>query len=305
MSGTMSKRALLLPVLIAVPLLSKTPQIGDDEYGTPRIIGTITDRQLDEVSGLVQSSSGAFWWVLNDSGNAPRIYAIEGNGRLLARFNVSGAKQIDWEDLARGPGRDGKPALYIADAGNNNLDREELTIYRVPEPRVSRRAQNDLHTGKTAPAEAFRFRYPEGKHDAEALFVDPETGRPYLVTKELIPPCGVYRFPLPLSATRTVVLEKVHGDAIKVISGMMLVTGAATSPDGKRVTIRTYLTALELVRSGEPFESLFKAQPRTVRIPIEKQGEAISYTASGMGLVTTSEKVPAPLFEMDRRKRER
>lgn len=268
-------------------------------YSEPKPIGTITDRQLAEVSGLVPSRTAkGTWWVHNDSGDQPRLYAINSKGQLIAKFTVSEAKAVDWEDLASGPGADGRPALYIADSGNNSLGRSELTLYRVAEPNISQASATKLLTGETAAAEAFPFRYPDGKHDAEALFVDPQTGRPYLVTKKMNPPCAVYRFPLPLQPGKVVTLEKVMGKATKEIAQLALVTGATASPDGKRVTIRTYFTALELSRTGGNFESLFNAVPQTVKIPLEQQGEAISYTADGKALVTTSEKLPAPLYQL-------
>lgn len=270
-------------------------------YSEAKPVGTITDRQLAEVSGLVPSrtAKGA-WWVHNDSGDQPRLYALNGKGQLIAKFMVSEAKAVDWEDLASGPGADGKPALYIADSGNNSLARSELTLYRVTEPNLNQASTAKPLTGETVAAEAFPFRYPDGKHDAEALFVDPQARRPYLVTKKMNPPCAVYRFPLPLQAGKLVTLEKVTGKAVKEIAQLALVTGATTSPDGKRVTIRTYFTALELTRAGGTFESLFNAPPQTVKIPLEQQGEAISYTGDGKALVTTSEKLPAPLYQMTR-----
>ncbi len=271
-------------------------------YETAKPLGTITDPQLNEISGLAPSRTmRGVWWVHNDSGDQPRVYAVNSRGQLLAKFMVTEARNVDWEDMAIGPGKDGKPALYLADSGNNSLRRGELTLYRVAEPSLAKATPKTVLTGETEAAEAFPFRYPDGKHDAEALFLDPQSGRPYLVTKKMTPPCAVYRFPLPLQAGQTATLEKVTtGKALKAISQLALITGAATSPDGKRVVIRTYFTALELVRTGGKFESLFNAEPQTIKVPLEKQGEAISYTLDGKALVTTSETVPAPLYQLVR-----
>ncbi|MBI1760684.1 MAG: hypothetical protein HYR56_04535 [Acidobacteria bacterium] len=282
------------------PVVPLQDLIGGARYETAKLLGTITDPQLTEISGLTPSRTlrGA-WWVHNDSGDQARLYAVNSRGQLLAKFTVTEAKNVDWEDLASGPGPDGKPALYLADSGNNSLSRSELTLYRVAEPSLAGAVPKRVLMDETEVAEAFPFRYPDGKHDAEALFLDPQSGRPYLVTKKMTPPCAVYRFPLPLQAGKTVTLEKVTtGKALLAISQLVLVTGAATSPDGKRVVIRTYFTALELARTGGKFETLFNAEPQTIKIPLEKQGEAISYTLDGKALVTTSEKLPAPFFQM-------
>jgi hypothetical protein len=279
------------------------PQGGNSNpvYSAPKQIGLITDPQLTEISGLAASrTTKGVWWVHNDSGDKARLYAINNQGRLLAKYSVSEARNIDWEDLASGPGSDGKPALYIGDIGNNSLSRSELTIYRVSEPSLAQASPKTILTGETAAAEAFPFRYPDGKHDAEAIFVDPQSGRLYIVTKKMTLPCAVYRLPLPLQAGKTVTLEKVSGAAVKTISELALVTGATASPDGQRVVIRTYFTAIELTRAGRGFESVFNAEPLRIKIPLERQGEAISYTADGKALVTTSEHVPAPLFQLVR-----
>jgi hypothetical protein len=269
-----------------------------DLYAEAKIIGTITDSKLAEISGLAPSRTmrGA-WWVHNDSGNEAKLYALNAQAKKLGEFTVTDANNTDWEDMAGYKSKDGKAMLYFADSGNNGGERDEFTLYRVAEPNLTQSS-----SGVTAPAEKFKFRYPAGKPDAEALFLDPATGRPYLVTKTTKPPCAVYRFPWPLRADAVMTLEKVAGRGAEALSQLALVTGAAASPDGLRVVVRTYFTALELVREkGKPFESIFAAQATRLKIPLERQGEAISYTADGKALVTTSEKLPAPLFLLQRK----
>jgi len=266
------------------------------QYSEPEQVGTITAKALPEVSGITPSRTAAgVWWVHNDSGDQARLYAITTSGKLLGTFEVAGAQNRDWEDIASGPGRDGSPALYIADTGDNNLSRDDLVVYRVKEPNLSQGVADRA----TEPAEAFPFRYPDGRHDAEALIADPKSGHIYIVTKTRTTPCGVYRFPMPLRSGQQVVLEKVKGTATSEISQMRLITGAATSPDGSRVVIRTYFAAIELRRAaGRPFEDVFNAEPLLVKMPVERQGEAIAYSPDGKSLVTTSEKLPAPIYRM-------
>lgn len=267
-------------------------------YELAKQIGTIIDKKLSEVSGITAGRRNpGIWWVHNDSGDEARLYALDQSGKLIATFSVPGAKNVDWEDLGSGPGRDGHPALYIADTGDNGRVRDELVVYRVPEPAVNKNETS----GSTETAEAFPFIYPDGKHDAEAIFVDQQSGRIYIVTKIRNGGCGVYRFPLPLEPGRQVTLERVRGRTVGEIEKLPLVTGAATSPDNNRVVIRTYFNAIELQRArGGAFETIFNAAPTAVSIPFERQGEAIAYTADGKAIVTTSEKVPAPINQMTR-----
>src|SRR6185503_17529847 len=115
-------------------------------------IGMITAKNLAEVSGITPSRSApGGWWVHNDSGDQARLYALDASGKLLGTFNVTGAKNRDWEDIASGPGLDGAPALYIADIGDNESKRDDLVIYRVKEPDLSK----GIVSGVTEPAEAF------------------------------------------------------------------------------------------------------------------------------------------------------
>lgn len=267
-------------------------------YEEAELVGKITDKSLDEVSGLTASrlSPGVFW-VHNDSGDKARIYAIDIKGKLLAKFDVPGAENRDWEDIASGPGADGKPALYIAETGDNERRHEISTIYRVREPQIG-----EEKISATEPAEAFPFSYPDDKHDCEAILVDPISGEIYLVTKTLAEECGVYRYPMPLRANQKVMVEKVSGQKIKSITQLRMVTAAAVSPDGSRVVIRTYFSAFEWQRAkGKAFASIFDQEPAIIKVPLMRQAEAIAYTADGKSLLTTSEKLPAPIYQLTRK----
>jgi hypothetical protein len=272
-------------------------------YGEARQIGTITTSSLAEISGMAPSRTArGLWWVHNDSGDKARIYLIDERGKLHGRFTVTGARNRDWEDMAGFVDGNKKPMLYLADFGDNSRKRDDLTIYRVKEPALPKNGSKSLRDGATEAAEAFPFRYPDGRHDAEALFVDQKNGRPYIITKSMSSAGGVYRFPLPLRPKEKVTLEKVSGEAVDQIAKLLMVTGAAVSPDGSRVVIRTYFGAHEMMRSSGsgPFEAIFKSELKTIKIPLLRQGEAISYTLDGRSIVTTSEKIPAPIFKLTR-----
>jgi len=265
-------------------------------YGPPRQVGTIESKALPEVSGMSAASVvRGGWWVENDSGNTPDIHLIDGAGKLLQTVQVRGATNVDWEDLAAGPGANGRRTLYIGDIGDNDEVRDDLVVYRVAEPR--RGARSVAATG-------FRFRYPDGRHNAEALFVDPGSGRIYVITKTLGTngdPCALYRFPLPLRPSNRVTLEKVGGRFARLVAPLPLVTGAAVSPEGMRLAIRTYTDAWEWRRRrSSAFASVFEAPFAHVALALERQGESIAYTSDGKALVTTSEQIPAPIWRVAR-----
>jgi hypothetical protein len=192
-----------------------------DEVGC-KPVGSLTALPgLPEASGVVASRrTGGVLWTLNDSGD-PQLVAVGTDGSLKGRVRITGANVQDWEALS--PAQcNGRACLYIGDIGDNNASRKSITVYRVPEPAVGDK--------ETAPVETFTATYPDGPHDAEALFVGRD-GELMIVTKEK--PSAVYRFPSPLRAGTTVTLEA---------AGMLpiqSVTDAATSRDGEWIAVRT------------------------------------------------------------------
>lgn len=84
------------------------------------------DSDLREISGLHRSNGE--WWAHNDSGSDPAFFSINPeNGAILKKIELMNAQNRDWEDICA----DGQN-LYIGDFGNNNNDRQNLGIYKVP-----------------------------------------------------------------------------------------------------------------------------------------------------------------------------
>jgi hypothetical protein len=286
--------ACVATVIVAVLLIARAGSHGapSGSYGAPVRLASLKDKWIDESSGLAASRrSDTLLWTHNDSGDDPLLFATDFKGRALARFFVVGAKARDWEDLAAGPGPAG-PSLYIGDIGDNLSRRARPVVYRVPEPVVDMTKIGI--TGRTAPAERFPFRYPDGRHNAETLLVHPKTGDVYIVTKGIDPPI-VYRFPLPLKPNVQVTLERVA----KLPGLSTMLTGGAISPDGRRVALRDYLLLYEYrLPEGRSFPAIFRQTPERILYMIETQGEAITYRRDGRALLTTSEGRPAPLHEL-------
>ncbi|SHI65497.1 NHL repeat-containing protein [Pseudozobellia thermophila] len=124
-------------------------------------------KELKENSGMAYYGGSSAWFV-NDSGNPDKIYKVDFDGQLTHKFKVRKAKNRDWEELTT----DKRGNLYIGDFGNNMNDREDLTIYIVPNPETEK--------GNKIEADKITFTYPEQKHfppkkkdrmfDAEAFF---------------------------------------------------------------------------------------------------------------------------------------
>jgi hypothetical protein len=245
-----------------------------------------------ELSGVVVSRrQPGVLFTHNDSGAAARIFALRADGRLIGSIRVAGAVNVDWEDIALGPGRDGRTALYIGDIGDNARKRAGVDVYRVPEPDVRGGAP-----AATAPAERLGLRYPEGPRDAEALLVDPRGGDLYLVTKRLDGRSEVFRARAPLPFGGTATLERVGALRLGLAAA---VTGGDVSAAGDVIVLRTYGSVFAWSRRAG--ESVARAMaPTPCRAPAhvvaERQGEAIGLLPDGRGFVTLSEGERSPIW---------
>jgi hypothetical protein len=271
-------------------------------YQATQRVAEVQIPALDEASALAASHRWpGVYWTLNDAGNPPVVFAFDEGGRAFGAFDVDGATNVDWESLQIGPGPDGGDWLYIADAGDNQIVRSESVLYRVPEPGVAP-AGPDQPAARTAPAEAFRFVYPDGPHDVEALLVHPTTGEIVLISKEQSGRSHVYRMPQPLDATRVAQVDLVAElDVRGLVRSSRLVTDAAVAPDGRHVALRTYTAGLEYpVPEGASLADIWSATPRIFALDDGPQGEGITYRPDGTAILTTGEGLPAVLYVTSR-----
>lgn len=229
---------------------------------------------LVEASGLTASRTRTgILWVHNDSDDQPRLYALGTDGALLQTLAVPevNAPAADWEDIAAGAcDADGGACLWIGDIGDNRHDRQDRVLLRVPEP-----AAGD--TASAVPVR-FPFAYPDAPADAEALFVLPGP-QPWIITKGRTGPVAVYRYPLPLRPGERVTLEKVQELTEGLVQIPDMVTGAAATPGGDVVAIRTY----GFLRLYRPVDG--RLEPLGDALSLEGldefQGEGVALLADG------------------------
>jgi hypothetical protein len=103
---------------------------------------------LMESSGLAITTPGKIW-SHNDSGNENQLYCFNLDGVLIRTITISNATNIDWEDLTVDP----QKRIYIGDFGNNNNSRNNLVIYRIPDP--------ETFTESSVTAEVINFSYED------------------------------------------------------------------------------------------------------------------------------------------------
>lgn len=189
---------------------------------------------ISETSGLVATAPNKLW-SHNDSGGDPKLYCFDTTGTLLRTLVVKNAINSDWEEITS----DGQGRFYIGDFGNNNNNRTNLRIYRIPPP--------DNVVGDSVVAEVIDFDYPDQaafpppdslkKFDMEAMVALGDSL--YLFSKNRTDPFDgftrSYRLPqAPGSYTAELI------DSFYCGQGSMIqywVTAAALSPNGEHLVL--------------------------------------------------------------------
>lgn len=232
----------------------------------PSTAFTITDPRITESSGLAASRlHPGIYWTHNDSSDGPYVYAVDSaTGRTVARVAMRGIHLRDVEAVSIGPDGD----LYVGDIGDNLGGAwPEVWIYRFHEPAKLR--------DQTVDVTRYTVRYDAGPRNAEALMVQPQTGRVYIASKNE-DGGGLYRGPAKLSA---------HGvNVFRRIADVPWVTDGAFSPDGSRLVLRGYFWAAEYRWTGGAPHKF-----TDLDVPMQPQGEGVTFTPDGRALMYSSE----------------
>lgn len=279
---------LLLAVLLAPELLPA--QIIAARPVEAARTGVFQDPNIRESSGVILSRRFArVLYTINDSDNDPVVFAFDSSGRSIGRWLVPGVHNRDWEAISSGPCPQGM-CLYLGDLGDNQEHHPTVTIYRVREPE-----RLDLFRGVSKGARApgldsLTFRYPDGPHDAEAMWVD-RFGIVFIVTKGRTGGIRLFRLSASDFGTgRAATAQLVQ--MVPITPDQRIgrwVTDAALATDGRRVAIRTY-TELYLF----PVLPLGRLGTATVcnLAGLEPQGEGVTWL-DDRRLLLTSEAGPS------------
>lgn len=144
---------------------------------------------VDESSGIELADNG-YLYTFNDSGGEPALYLCDTMCNLVGTYTIPGAKNVDWEDVAR----DTLGYIYIGDFGNNKNKRKDLTIYKIS-------SQSIINGGE--PAEKITFTYEDQAafppsdriYDCESVIW--VNGSLYLFTKHRTTPMATNIYKIP------------------------------------------------------------------------------------------------------------
>ncbi|MCL6671180.1 WD40 repeat domain-containing protein [Streptomyces panaciradicis] len=239
---------------------------------------TISDPRITESSGLAASHRHpGVYWTHNDSSDGPYIYAVDSaTGRTVARVALSGiGSPRDVEAISIGP----DDQIYVGDIGDNLGGKwPYVWIYRLPEPKKL--------VDQTVRATQYVVKYTDGARDAESLVVDPKTGRVFIIDKN---ENGGHLFegPAHLSASGTNYFRPVA-------TVDLWATDAALSPNGEQLAVRGYFGGIYYDWNG----GKIKRKGR-LDVPLQRQGESVSYSADGTRLMYGSEGADSPVQAQD------
>lgn len=260
-------------------------------------VGRVVHPPVDEMSGIVRSRQFEnVWWVHNDSGDEPRIFAIDSTGHVHAApwhadeyaanaaadtsdkatwpgVQLGAAAHIDYEDIAIEDS-----TLYLGDIGNNGNARRDLGIYVIQEPYFYDRRTRPVKHIPIAYPDQNTFPAQDWHFDAEGLFVD--DGTLYVLTKHrkgqqidgLEPGTKLYRLDSERPhRVNTLTLVDRH-ETIPVP------TGAALSSSGDRLAVLSYGSVWLFPRPDEG-DRWLSEEPRRIDLPDERlrQSEAVTW----------------------------
>ncbi|MBD2702259.1 PE-PGRS family protein [Spirosoma sp. BT702] len=251
------------------------------EFADPTVTA-VAAGSVDEASGMADSwSMPGNLWINQDSGSPAELSLLGHDGKVKGTIKIPRFDNRDWEEMAIGPGpKDGTNYIYIGEIGDNLGQNVLCQIYRMSEPATLQTAITD--------AERINFKYPDGARDAEAMFVDPQTKDIYIISKREE---NVHLYSLPYPQNINEVATATAWGEIP----MTFVTGAAISPDGSEIIVRSYTEIRYWKReAGQSVaDALQKGTSRLLPYRVEPQGEAVCFDKDGKGYFTISERANA------------
>ena len=261
--------------------------------------GIVQDLRIDEASGMACSiQNESMLWMHNDSGDRPRLFLVDQQGKTQCVVELKEMSAFDWEDMCSFE-LDGQAWLLVADVGDNAKKRglpstpganPVCRLLLIPEPKIS----PDQAEVRLSVSSIIDFTYEDGVTDCESIAVDADARQILLVSKSLPHKCSLYSIPLNTqSGYSTVVASRIMG------LGIPLATGMDISANGLQMVITSPLNAVLIHRQKAETWGTACGRPGTpINLPPRKQGETICFSRSADHLWVNSEGTRQPLWRI-------
>lgn len=238
--------------------------------------------QLENTSGLaIGRKNTDFVYIIEGRDNENAIHVFNKDAEFQGKIILEGADNIDWQDIAIGPGPDQNTHyILIGDIGDRQSNRENLTVYRLPEPNVS--GQSIPFEVTVSNFETIKFSVSE-KRDFQTLMVDPFSGDIIVIgTMQAM----VYRLKYPQSTTSVTRADfKGHHRLRREIKA------GDISPDGKYILLKDVgeVFKWEVPSDEDPIKVMFETAPERVTYTSEIEGGALGWNAESNGYFTLTD----------------
>lgn len=226
-------------------------------------------KDLKEVSGMETAVGSKYIWMINDSGNKPRLFGVSKKGKIKKEVEID-KKNKDWEDLTS----DEEGNLYIGDFGNNENERKNLRILKIK--------KKDLRK-KKADVKKIEFEYedqddysPKKKelfYDAESFFYYKKHF--YIFTKSRVAKeygkTSLYKLPAKEGNHKArLIAEFDNGN-----KNASWITSADISQDGKKVVLLSQKNVL--IFTDFKNDNFFSGKVREIDLIHRTQKEAVCF----------------------------
>lgn len=133
-------------VVFAFMLMSCNPKAQDSVTKSQEDLKTefSLPKKLKEVSGIALSQDQKTIWAIEDAGNKNVVYGLNRQGELVNDVLVENVENNDWEDITK----DAAGNIYIGDFGNNENDRQNLSILKLNLKNDSQKSTKVIQTTK-------------------------------------------------------------------------------------------------------------------------------------------------------------
>jgi hypothetical protein len=270
---------------------------GAGEAPEPLTMVILKAQAVHENSGMALSRRDPrYFWTHNDSGDRARIFQFDREGVDCGELIVPDAKAVDWEDIASFV-RDGEPRLLIADTGDNDNQRDVVTLYEVDDvDTVGQRVSKVRRE--------YRIAWPDGPEDCESVTVDSLRGEILLLTKARGLRAKLGRVMLEQGDEPGKKNRKKDEVKIQIVGKppIPLATAMDQSIDGTQLVVLTPLLAIGYrreVEEGKVPESwgeVMGSPEWMVPLPSSGQVEAVAWESDGQSWWVGSEGRPSKLW---------
>ena len=279
-------------------------QRGTSAITAGKQIAILADEAINESSGIVRSHTNPnCFWTHNDSGDKPRLFLVNRDGKSVARVGLSKAKAIDWEDIAIHISGD-DAHLIVGDVGGNTQSRKHVTLYILREPKLT---VDDLKSDVTLDLSVdfeveLAVTFPRGVTNYESIAVDHSSNTILIVEKGNFSG-RVFTVPIPAIPDQPQVMV-VEAKQVGV-APVPMATACDISADGRSLIIISYsigfLFRREVSAAGEieSWKTALEREPAVFSLGKLRQTEGVCFSEDEKFIFVTSEQAPTPLVEIE------